>query len=133
MAKLLTTSESSHRGWCKRILLSCDCAAHCREEGKGVKLHCAICESSCLMSQTKKMATLSIRKDLALMLQVFLMWFQFIFYPLSRFFFLTQTPDVFSTVCVACESKRIISSPWYNFLHENHCSLFQKSVVLEAC
>lgn len=53
MAKLLTTSESSHRGWCERILLSCDCAAHCREEGKGVKLHCAICESSCLMSQTK--------------------------------------------------------------------------------
>lgn len=47
----------------------------------------------------ENMAALGIRKDLELMLQVFPMWFQFIFYPLS-FFFLTQTPDVFSTVCL---------------------------------
>lgn len=65
----------------------------------------------------ENMAALRIRKDLELMLQVFLMWFQFIFYPLSCFFFsLTQTPDVFSTVCVwPVKVKGFISSPWYNF------------------
>lgn len=43
MAKPLTATKSSHRSCCERILPSCDCAMRCGEEGRGMKLHCAIC------------------------------------------------------------------------------------------
>lgn len=48
----------------------------------------------------ENMAALRIRKDLALMLHVFLMCFQFIFYPLSCFFFFSLKQQTFSQLCV---------------------------------
>lgn len=128
MARPLTASKSSHRGWCERILLSCDCAVHCAKEVMSVKLLWAFCKRPrfySLMSVTLMQwrGTLQVfwHCDNCLLSRDFIVFAPFFY--LRSLFSLKKT---INKQTIASLAKVFIVLWWHLFFNVKHCSLFQK-------